>query len=482
MAQETVSSARTAGAERVPPHSEEAEKGVLGSILLDSDRVLNLCIEKQLVTESFYLPAHRRVFEAMCAMLRDSVAIDVLTLTDQLRSAGCLDEVGGSVALDRLVDATPTAAHAEYYVEIVRQKHILRRIIECSRDAERECMVSDESADLILGRTEQAFMEISERQHGEVISWPVAIKQTMEHIEKLLTEKRGLRGLSTGFLNLDRKFQGLRGGDMVVLAARPSMGKTSLAMNIAENVALGRNDPEHKPHAVGIFSLEMSSDALVMRMLCSHARVSAFDLASGYVSQGRHADLTQAASLLGKAPIMMDDTGGLDILELRARARRMRKRHRIELIVIDYLQLLHSHEYARQGRQIETAHISGNIKAMAKELKIPVLVLSQLSRAPEQRGGLSQPKLSDLRDSGAIEQDADVVCMLRRPCKYPADPEHEDETLAIVDVAKQRNGPTGEVKLNFEDTFTRFTDRERGVDGNEGMAGFADAGEEMEEA
>jgi len=296
-----------------------------------------------------------------------------------------------------------------------------------------------------------------------MVPWREAVKQAVEHVEKILTLRRGLTGLSTGFLNLDEVFQGLRSGEMIVLAARPSMGKTSLAMNIAENVALGRRDPEQAAHAVGIFSLEMSHEQLVLRMLCSHAGVSAHKLTSGYASaKTDHGRLMQAASVLSKAPLSLDDTGGLDILELRARARRMKKKHNVELIIVDYLQLLHSKEYARQGRQIETAYISGNLKAMAKELRMPVLVLSQLSRAPDQRDKLGKPKLSDLRDSGAIEQDADVVCMLRRPCKYEEDTEHADETLAVVDVCKNRNGPTNDdVRLNFEAECMRFTDRER---------------------
>jgi len=465
MANEAVSSVTAARTERIPPHSEEAEMGVLGSILLDAARVMDLCIEQQLSPDSFYLSAHRLIYETMLEMVNQGAAIDLLTVTDRLRAAGKLDAVGGSLYLDRLVDSTPTAAHAEYYIDIVRQKHLLRCIIACAREAESACFESDESADLVLSKVEQSFMDITERQHGFVASWPEAIKKTMEHIERILSSRRGLTGLSTGFINLDRILQGLRPGEMIVLAARPSMGKTSLAMNIAEHVALGHNDPDRRGHPVGVFSLEMSHEALVLRMLCSHARVSAHKLAEGYVSSAEfHGKLTQAASILSKAPIFLDDTGGLDIMELRARARRMKKKHNIELIVVDYLQLLHSKEYAKQGKQIETAHISGNLKAMAKELRIPVLVLSQLSRAPDQRDKLGKPKLSDLRDSGAIEQDADVVCMLRRPCKYPDDEAAEDETLAIVDVAKHRNGPTGEVELNFFEEFTRFEDRLRGVD------------------
>jgi replicative DNA helicase len=464
MAMESVSSQPVASRTgRVPPHSEEAERGVLGSVLLDSARVMDLCLARQITPESFYVPAHRIVFEAMTDLARQATAIDILTVTERLKANSTLDTIGGTVFLDRLIDSTPTAAHAEYYAEIVRQKHLLRCIISCAREAENDCYESDQGADHTLGKVEQSFLDITERQHGFVTPWTTAVKQTMQHIENILVTKRGLSGLPTGFSNLDGTLHGLRSGEMIVIAARPSMGKTSLAMNIAENVALGKV-MDHVSRPVGIFSLEMSHEALVLRMLCSHAEVSSFKLSGGYVASSFHGKLTQAASLLYKAPIYLDDTGGLDILELRARARRMKKKYNIELIVIDYLQLLHSSEYAYQGKQVETSHISGNLKAMAKELKLPVLVLSQLSRAPEQRDKLGKPKLSDLRDSGAIEQDSDVVCMLRRPCKYDGDPDQGDRSLAIVDVAKHRNGPTGEVRLNFDEEFTRFRDREHGTD------------------
>lgn len=483
MPRESVSSAPVARSDRVPPYSEEAERGVLGSILLDSLRVMDICVESGLTEQSFYIPVHRTVFTAMMEMVAASVAVDLLTLTDRLRKTGRLDSIGGSVVLDRLIDSTPTAAHAEYYIDIVRQKHLLRSIIDCARRTENECFSSDEEADLLLSRAEQAFLDITENQHGEVTPWSDAVKATMKHVETILDTRRGLSGISTGFLNLDVKLHGLRPGEMTVLAARPSMGKTSLAMNIAENVALGKEDPDGAAHPVGIFSLEMSHEALVLRMLCCHAGVSSFKLSGGYVSAAAaHGKLAQAASVLSKAPIYLDDTGGLDVLEVRARARRMKKKYGIDLVIIDYLQLLHSREYARQGRQLETAQISGQLKAMAKELRLPVLVLSQLSRAPDQRDKQGVPKLSDLRDSGAIEQDADVVLMLRRPCKYE-DERKGDEKLAIVDVAKQRNGPTGEVEMNFDEEFTRFQDRTHGVDAVGGAASAAEGeGEEQEEA
>ncbi len=465
------SSVPTVPLDRVPPYSEEAEKGVLGSILLDSVRVMDICIEHRLDAESFYAPLHRTVFEAMLGLHGQSRVIDVLTVSEQLRDIGKLDAVGGTPALNLFIDSTPTAAHAEYYIDIVYEKHLLRRVINCARAAETECYGAVDSADQLLSTVEQSFLDINEQRFGTVTPWSVAVKETMSHVDTILETGKGISGLSTGFENLDKITMGLRAGEMIVLAARPSMGKTSLAMNIAENVALGKMDPDGTPHSVGIFSLEMSYDALAMRMLCSHAGVPSQKIQRGYVSNIDHGKLVQAASVLSKAPLFLDDTGGLDVMEVRARARRMRKQHGIDLIVIDYLQLMHSKEYARQGRQIETSQISGNIKAMAKELRIPVLVLSQLSRAPEQRDAKSgKPKLSDLRDSGAIEQDADVVFMLRRPSRYPDDDQHDDRTLSIVDVAKHRNGPTGEVLLNFDEEYTRFRDRAHGVDDFGGMA------------
>jgi replicative DNA helicase len=461
---------------RLPPHSEEAERGVLGSILLDAARVLDLCVERQIRTESFYVPAHRLIYEVMLDMAHEGRAVDLLTVSDKLNSQGKADSIGGITTLERLVDSTPTAAHAEFYIDLVRQKHLLRCILTCCQEAENQCYGSEETADSVLDRTEQAFLDITERGQGSVPEWSDAVKSTMGHIEKMLQMRRGLSGISTGFADLDKVTLGLKPGEMIVLAARPSMGKTSLAMNLAENVALGRRDPDHATRPVGIFSLEMSQEALVMRMLASHAGVSSHKLVQGFAQHNAHALLTQAASVLSKAPVFLDDTSGLDVIEVRARARRMKKKYGIELVVIDYLQMLQSREMARQGKQVEVAHISGNLKAMAKELKVPVLVLSQLSRAPEQREKTARPKLSDLRDSGAIEQDADVVWLLRRPCKYPEDERFEDKTLAIVDIAKNRNGPTGEVELNFEEDYARFADRVHGVDDAEPVREDAQAG------
>jgi replicative DNA helicase len=475
---------------RVPPNSLEAERGVLGSILLDAgsdSRVLDLCIENGITVEAFVSPAHQRIFETIFEMSRAGKLIDPVTLCERLRSLERLEDIGGAATLQALIDGTPTSAHAEYYIGILRQKHLLRKIIQAARDAERRSYDEAISADIILGEVEQKFLSISDKDSSTGVTWQQAIGNTMAHIEKLFLEGSGaVAGLPTGFANLDKKLKGLRAGEMIVLAARPSMGKTSLAMNIAECVGRGRdiyNRPmkgdHNRPHPVAVFSLEMSTESLAMRMLCGFAGVPGFEIDQGMVSsKSSHNKLAGAASDLAKTPIYVDDAGGLDVMDMRARARRLKKRYKIELIIIDYLQLCNCREFAKQGRQIETSQISGQIKAMAKELSLPVIVLSQLSRAPEQRGDKSnKPKLSDLRDSGAIEQDADVALLLRRPCKAPGSENSEDFRLAIVDVAKHRNGPTGEVHLDFDDRLTRFGDR---VDsGSSDTAGLEPSDEPM---
>ncbi len=468
---------------RTPPHSEEAERGILGSILLDAatdSRILDLCTERGISSDAFFSYRNRILFETLTEMSHAGLTIDPLTLSERLQALNRMDDVGGLTTIQTLIDETPTAAHAEYYINIVRQKHLLRSVITCARDAERRCFDEVISADLILSEVEQKFLGIADQREGTGLTWPQAINNTMGHIDRLFSLGPGaVAGLPTGLRNLDFKLKGLRNGEMIVLAARPSMGKTSLAMNIAERVALGKDMTERamkgdqgRTHAVAVFSLEMSTESLAMRMLCGFAGVPGFKIDQGILNPKKvNQQLTRAASELAKAPIYVDDTGGLDVMDMRARARRMKKRFQIELIVIDYLQLCNCREFARQGRQIETSQISGHIKAMAKELNVPVIVLSQLSRAPEQRGDKThKPKLSDLRDSGAIEQDADVVLLLRRPCKAPGDPENEDLRLAIIDVAKHRNGPTGEVRLNFDDSLTRFSDRTDQASDTEGFS------------
>jgi replicative DNA helicase len=448
--------------ERVPPHSEDAERGVLGALLLDADTVMDLCVERQLTPASFYDPAHRTIFEAMLAMSRDGRPIDLLTVSERLRGTGVLDRLGGAAALNRIVDATPTSAHAEYYIDIVRDRELLRSIIGAAREAERSCFGPDADAQAVLGRTEQAFFDITAHQHGQMREWPDLVHEIVATFDK---EHHGFQGVQTGYRNLDEHMMGMKPGNMIILAARPSMGKTSLAMNIVENVALGRGDALNRAKPVGVFSLEMSCTDLVKRMICCRAEVSAHRIAEGFISDVNHRKLIQAADALTHARIYLDDTAGLEITELRARARRMKAKRNVELIVVDYLQLLRAPEFSRHGRQVEITMVSGGLKAMAKELNVPVLVLSQLSRAPETRGVTEKPKLSDLRDSGSIEQDADMVLLLRRPCRIAGDPDHENRTLAVVDLAKNRNGPAREdIRLEFEEEYTRFRDAARGVD------------------
>jgi len=469
---------------KTPPHSAEAERGIIGSILLDTTlgedaRVLDLCQARGLTPESFYEPRNRLLYETFREMTSSSSPIDAVTLTDRLRQTGRLEQVGGIAAIQALVDNTPTSAHAEYYIDIVRQKHLLRTLITRARETEARCFDETQSAnaDILLGEVEKDFLEIGGNTTVRV-DWKAAVENTLKAMDRLFDGGGDkFDGLPTGFKYLDEKLMGLKAGDMIVIAARPSVGKTSLAMNIAECIALGQDingmpmqGENARPHPVLMFSLEMSTESLAKRMLAGRAAVNTWRLQRGLMSKDERLDASQrlftAANTLRNAPIFIDDTSALDVSDMRARARRMKRTHNIELIVIDYLQLANCREFAKQGRQLETSRISGQVKAMAKELKVPVIVLSQLSRANEKGDDKDEvPKLSHLRDSGAIEQDADMVFLLRRPCRSKTAQWHDDELLAIVDVAKNRNGETGEVDLNFYKEGTRFGDREQGKRG-----------------
>ncbi|MBQ3289510.1 MAG: replicative DNA helicase [Kiritimatiellae bacterium] len=464
---------------KTPPHNLEAERAVLGSILLDTTgrsdgRVMDECRSRGVVPETFYDPANRAIFTAMMAMGAASKPLDALALIEELRRTNKLEAVGGVGYIQSLIDQVPTTAHAEHYIGILRGKHLRRMMIERATDVVSHCFDEGEypDAQVVLGDAEKNFLEIG-GSASATMPWSAAIDESFKRIDRMFESGgRLMEGLSTGYKYLDETLQGLKPGEMIVIAARPSVGKTSLAMNIAESVALGmdmNNVPVRydngKRHPVAIFSLEMPVEQLTKRMLAGRARINMWRLNRNLVPKSEKEMLTgslmQAMGELKTAPIYVDDTASLDVMDLRARARRLKKRYGIELVVIDYLQLCTCREGARQNRQIEVSMISQQIKAMAKELKIPVIVLSQLARAPEQRGDkYEKPKLSDLRDSGAIEQDADVVFLLRRPSRNPKDPESQDQTLAYVDIAKNRNGETGEVKMNFVREWTRFLDRE----------------------
>ncbi len=476
---------------KTPPHSAEAERGVLGSILLDTEtgddaRVLDLCQSRGITPESFFVPRHRLLYETLTAMSAAGLPIDPVTLNDRLRAMGRLDAVGGVQAIQTLVNGTPTSAHAEYWIDILRQKHVLRTLISRSNETIARCYDPAQSgnADVLLGEAERAILDIGGQATVQT-EWKTAVDNTLRHIENMFSRGAGaMDGLPTGFKYLDEKLLGLKPSEMIVIAARPSVGKTSFAMNIAECVATGQDingvpfktDATPTRHPVLIFSLEMDTLSLAKRMICGRARVSSWRIARDLMSRDEKtaasARLFKAAGELKDVPIFIDDASGLDIADLRARARRMKKSHGIELVVIDYLQLCSCREMAKQGRQIEVSRISGQIKAMAKELKVPVIVLSQLSRASEKRGDKEEiPKLSDLRDSGAIEQDADVVMLLRRPFMVRATRDNADtQNLAIVDVAKHRNGEVGDVKMQFLRDFTRFGDMDPRAGGEEEAA------------
>ena len=444
---------------RLLPQSPDAERGVLCSILLSPREIGSLCVERGLAPECFHIPAHFTIFAVLLELWNAAKPIDFITLTQVLRDRNLLDQVGGAAFVTELYTFIPTAANAAYYIDILQEKWTLRQIITiCTEYAARSYDEQDNVPDL-LDQVEQHVNKIAREQfQTRAFSMKEEVMDAIESIEKLYQRKGAITGLATGYSELDKMTDGLHGAEMFVIAARPSMGKTALAMNIAEHVAL------EQKKAVAIFSLEMSSQQLVQRLLCSRARVSLKKIAEGFLVEHNFASLTNAASKLSESRMFIDDTPGLSILELRAKARRLKTQHDIELIVIDYLQLLRStSRRAQDNRQLEISEISNGVKALAKELNIPIVVLAQLNRNPENRSGDSKgrPRLSDLRESGSIEQDADIVTLLVRE-EYYADTDEEKEASegkATLIIAKQRNGPTGDVPLTFLKEFTRFEDR-----------------------
>lgn len=456
------------------PQDIEAECGLLGSILIDPPRVWDLCTTRGIVPEAFVDPAHRIIYGAIERLARQGQPIDGITLDNYLKATNESETVGGLQTLKLLMDRTPTSAHAGYYIDLVMGQYVRRSILGAVRCVEEDVYNAALSPDYVLSTAEKTILSIGEKRsnRGSEVNWKQSVDETLSMLTRQLESPGELSGISTGFKALDSQLRGLHPGEMIVLAARPSMGKTSLAMNIAECVARG-TDIDGFPQRFGgkpqpkrgvlVFSCEMPQVQLTTRMLCGMAGISAREVERGgrFLKKDQVLPkLRSAAKELAEMPIYCDDQGGLDVMELRARARHMHKKYSISLIVIDYLQLLNHREFAQQGQQVMVSKISGEIKAMAKELNVPVLVLSQLSRANEQRGGDEKPKNSDLRDSGAIEQDADVILLLRRPSFMGSKvPEHDDRLLAIVDVSKNRNGATGEVRLDFDGAITRFKKR-----------------------
>ena len=443
--------------DRLPPHSPEAEQGVLGCALLSPNECVGECIEKLKDggQEVFYDLRHQTIYEMLAAMFNERMPIDVITVQQRLKDKQLLDQVGGIAYLAQLQDAVPSAANLSYYLDIVQEKFLLRKMIATCTDVVGRVYDYEGEVDALMDEVERDILRISEsRAQSSVLGVKELVGKAIGTIENYFSRKGVLNGLATGFTDLDRITDGLHGSEMIVIAARPSMGKTSLAMNIAEHVVLEQKLP------VAVFSLEMSAEALVLRMMCSLARVNLRSIREGFMSESDFPKLTSAAGRLAGAPLFIDDSAGLSILQLRARARRLAQQHGVKLFVVDYLQLLHSTaRRSQENRQQEIADISSGLKALAKELKVPVLVLSQLNRELE-KDKSRKPRLSDLRESGAIEQDADVVGLLYKPSA--ADDEEgaaaeEPEGLPVnLLIAKQRNGPTGDVSLTFLKPYTRF--------------------------
>ncbi|HEY5234233.1 MAG TPA: replicative DNA helicase [Verrucomicrobiae bacterium] len=443
--------------DRLPPHSPEAEMGVLGCALLSPNECLGECIEKlkDSGAEFFYDLRHQTIYEMLAEMFNTRQAIDVITVQQKLKDKQLLEQIGGIAYLAQLQDSVPSAANLSYYLEIVREKFLLRKMISVCTEVVGRVYDYEGEVDALMDEVERDVLRISEsRAQGGVVTTKELVGKAIGTIENYFSRKGVLNGLGTGFPDLDRMTDGLHGSEMIVIAARPSMGKTSLAMNVVEHVVLEQKLP------AAVFSLEMSAESLVLRMMCSIARVNLRSIREGFMSESDFPKLTGAAGRLANAPLFIDDSAGLSILQLRARARRLHQQHGVKLFVVDYLQLLHSTaRRSQENRQQEIADISSGIKALAKELKVPVLVLSQLNRELE-KDKSRKPRLSDLRESGAIEQDADVVGLLYKPNSGDdedgAQAEEADGLPVNLLIAKQRNGPTGDINLTFLKNYTRF--------------------------
>ena len=432
--------------DRVPPQAVEAERAVLGAVLLDGSSI-NRAID-HLTDETFYREAHRKIFAAMLELDEKNEPIDLITVCDELQRSGDLESVGGRLFLSSLLDEVATSANIGHHSGRVQEKSILRRLISTGTSIVQDAYEGAGDVKEILDQAEQAIFEISENQVTSGFkSIRDVVKPVFAEAHAIAKGERSQQGVLSGFSDLDSLLTGFQKGDLIIIAGRPSMGKTAFSLNIAQNVAIDSKRP------VGIFSLEMAKEQLVHRLLCAEARVDSHALRNGYVAQRDWPNLTTAASLLSTAPIYIDDSATLTVLEMRSRARRLFKEANLSLIIIDYMQLINASGRS-ESRQQEISQISRSLKALAKELSIPVIALSQLSRAVENRPGSHRPLLSDLRESGAIEQDADVVLFLYRPEVYEKIPENDGKAEVII--GKQRNGPLGTVHLTFLKSCTRF--------------------------
>lgn len=434
--------------ERPLPHNLEAERSILGAVLLDNHS-LNAAVEK-LRSEDFFLPQHRQIFERMIQLAEKQQAIDVVTLMEDLARRGELESAGGVPYLSQLADGLPRVTNVEHYARIVKEKSVLRNLAFSAAAIQEQALAGGDDADVILDRAESTIFQIAEdRVRAGLIGVKELVRDNFDRLERIFSEGRRITGLATGYAGLDNETAGLQPSELVILAARPSMGKTALALNIAENVAVRNREP------VAVFSLEMSKESLLLRMLASEARVDAHKFRTGHMGRDDWNKITRALTSLGDAPLWIDDSASSTVLEMGAKARRLKRDRGLSLMIVDYLQLVVPTNTGRgSNRQEEVSSISRALKGLAKELKVPVVVLSQLTRAPEREE--RKPQLSDLRESGAIEQDADVVLFINRPNFYKTDLPEEDRAKAELIIAKQRNGPTGSLNFVFLARHTRF--------------------------
>src|ERR1700689_1102273 len=432
--------------EKPLPHNLEAERSILGAVLLDN-HALNAAVEK-IKSDDFFLPQHRQIFERMLQLGERQQAIDIITLVEDLPRRGELEAAGGIAYLSQLADGLPRITNVEHYARIVKEKSVLRNLIFSASAIQEQALAAGADADVILDRAGSGIFQLAEdRVKAGLIGVKELVRDNFERLEKIFSEGRRITGLATGYANLDNETAGLQPSELIILAARPSMGKTALALNIAENVAVRNRE------TVAVFSLEMSKESLLLRLLASHAHVDAHKFRTGYVKHDDWKKVSESLSELADAPLWIDDSASASVLEMAAKARRLARDKNLALVVVDYLQLVTAR--GRFGnRNEEVSSISRALKAMAKELKVPVLVLSQLTRGPEK--DKRDPQLADLRESGAIEQDADVVLFINRPDFFNKDAPEEDRNKTKLIIGKQRNGPTGVLQFVFNSRITRF--------------------------
>ncbi len=437
--------------QKLPPQSIESEQSVLGSILIDND-VIHKVVEI-LSPQDFYKENHQKIYEAMLSLYERGEPLDLITLSDELKRNKVLDKVGGVAYLVQLTEAVPTSANVLNYARIVKEKSLLRNLISAATEIISECYREEEEIEDLLDRAEQLIFSISEfRVKPSFYPIKDVLKETFKIIERLYERKELVTGVPSGFKDLDRLTSGFQPSDLIIVAGRPSMGKTAFCLNIAQYAAIHARVP------TAIFSMEMSKEQVAMRMLCSEAKVNASKVRSGFLSEAELQRLTLAASILSDSPLVIDDTPALSVLELRAKARRLKREIALGLVIIDYLQLMRGRS-STERREQEISEISRSLKALAKELQIPVIAISQLSRRAEDRPG-RRPQLADLRESGAIEQDADLILFIYRDEVY--NPNSPKKGIAEIIIGKQRNGPTGTVELAYVPELTAFKDLWKG--------------------